>query len=331
MSRSSSATRITAPRRADLPAQPVAVARPRSGSTSMKRCGSRAWCSRTSAAAMRATAPSSDRFARRISTSLTREGLAIGAAWQAWQAPHARPRISVDFDAALRFAGAVSFWLGVALLCLGGGAANEEAAEAVLEPSSDPEVETLPTKLRRRAGRPSFLALYAPAPDRGPRAAPARAADPPLHRRRLRAHQRPVGPAAGRRQRPQLSVRRGRQPGLAPLLVRRRGRLLEHHHHRRDPGPGRRAARRRQAPDRDLARRHAPGRDLDPAARRRRAAGRRLRPARALPDAHRDLPVSPGRHGVAGTIRLPLLLPRRADGDPGRLARTVRLRGQRGR
>src|SRR3954451_19095110 len=127
----------------------------------MKRCGSRAWCSRTSSAALRATAPSSDRFARRISTSLTRRGSVIGRGV-------ASPRISVDFKAPLLLAGAVSFWFGVALLCLGGGAAKEQPAETS-RPSSDPEVETAETMdSGDEPPEPSFLALYAPAAIEGP-------------------------------------------------------------------------------------------------------------------------------------------------------------------
>lgn len=62
----------------------------------------------------------------------------------------------------------MSFWLGVALLCLGGGAANEQSAEAN-QPSSDPEVETpATTDSGDEPAEPSFLALYGPAAIEGP-------------------------------------------------------------------------------------------------------------------------------------------------------------------
>ena len=78
----------------------------------------------------------------------------------------ASPRISIDFKAALLLAGAVSFWFGVALLCLGGAA--KQPAETS-RPSSDPEVETAETMdSGDEPPEPSFLALYAPAAIEGP-------------------------------------------------------------------------------------------------------------------------------------------------------------------
>ncbi len=71
-----------------------------------------------------------------------------------WQAS----RISVDFEGALRFAGSVSFLLGVALLCLGGDAATGE----------DPEVETPATASGDAPVELPFLAEYAPAAIEGP-------------------------------------------------------------------------------------------------------------------------------------------------------------------
>jgi hypothetical protein len=105
---------------------------------------------------MRATAPNSDRFARRTKISLTRGGWFMsGGVASARRSPHARagPRsgarrtISVDFVDGLRLADPVPLWFGVALLCLGGDA---------------PAVNLPETR------EASFLALYAPPSIEGP-------------------------------------------------------------------------------------------------------------------------------------------------------------------
>jgi len=69
----------------------------------------------------------------------------------------------------------VSFLLGVALLCLGGGAANEEPPETnqpssdeAAPAASDAEDADSGTKPGAEPAEPSFLARYAPAPIEGP-------------------------------------------------------------------------------------------------------------------------------------------------------------------
>jgi hypothetical protein len=60
----------------------------------------------------------------------------------------------------------VSFWLGVALLCLGGGAADDEPAET--KASTEPEVESSANSPGEEPAEPSFLAQYGPASIEGP-------------------------------------------------------------------------------------------------------------------------------------------------------------------
>ncbi len=171
-----------------------------------------------------------------------------------------------------------------------------------------------------------------PAARRRPRAAAPGVADPPLPRRRLRRAAAICRPSTTSSGAARTFASRSAAPALAPLLVRGRDPVRAGHHRWTSRGPGRTAAHPRD-PTRPASRSatFALGAiwTARSGGRSARSAGSACAPVSPTHTTAFQLspPADPDRR--AGHLRLPVLLPHRADGHPGWRARALHLRHQR--